>query len=188
MVKQGVAQDVAQVPQRAVALQQLRGAYGDHLAAQQPLRLEARPVAVAEEDRQVEAFQLAVEALQVVHHLQFDFRVRLPIGLELGQQPAGGQGWLGADPQATRVARADPPGGGFQLIQQRTDFLHVAAAVVGQQQALANLLHQRPAECLLEVLDLPAHGALGQAELLRRAGHAHVPGEGGEAGQGDHAG
>ncbi|MCY1309086.1 hypothetical protein D9M70_591450 [compost metagenome] len=83
---------------------------------------------------------------------------------------------------------ADPLGSGFQLVQQGADLLHVTLAVLGEQQALADLLHQGAAEHFLQVLDLPADRALGQAEFLRRAGDAHMPGEGGEAGQGDHAG
>ncbi|MNT41039.1 hypothetical protein D3C72_1773870 [compost metagenome] len=114
--------------------------------------------------------------------------MQLPVFLELRQQPAGGQRRLGTDPQAAGSTAGDALGGSFKLVQQGADFFHIAPAFLGQQQALADLLHQRAAEHLFEVLDLPAHGALGQAEFFGGTGDAHVPGEGGEAGQGDHAG
>ncbi|MCY1178168.1 hypothetical protein D9M73_185080 [compost metagenome] len=86
------------------------------------------------------------------------------------------------------MAAAYAHGGGFQLVQQQADFLHVLAALVGQQQALAHLLHQRAAEHVFQILDLPADGALGEVQLFGGAGHAHVSGESGEAAEGDHAG
>ncbi|MCY1229218.1 hypothetical protein D9M72_415750 [compost metagenome] len=84
MVEQGIAQDVAPFDDGPEALQQVRRADGDHLALHQQSRIELRPVAVAVQNAHVITFVPVIEAAQVVHDLQLDFRVEPRIFLELG--------------------------------------------------------------------------------------------------------
>ncbi|MCY1446690.1 hypothetical protein D9M71_632730 [compost metagenome] len=91
VVDQWIAQDVPTLDDGAEALQQFGHADRHHIPGHQVARIELRPVAIAIEDADVIAFMPVIEATQVVHDFQFDFRMQAPVLAQPWQQPARGE-------------------------------------------------------------------------------------------------
>ena len=152
--------------------------------------LGARPAGIAEVDGGVEAGLVEQEGaglgVQVHDHLGL-------AGLETAQarqQPAGGKG--GHDSQIQRAAgavlRHHGQGVLFQGVQPGADLAAVVLPGLGQLYTPPGAPKERHAQVLLQRVDLPADGALGQRQFLGSPGEAFVAGRRLEGKQGVGAG
>jgi hypothetical protein len=104
-----------------------------------------------------------------------DARVRDGEGREARDQPEAGEAGRRGDDDGLDALRPRELAGGAVDPRQRLGDRHMQRpAFVRQRQGPVQALEQGHAEPLLECLDLPAHGRLGQGDLLAGAGEAQV--------------
>ncbi|MNM92811.1 hypothetical protein D3C81_1051580 [compost metagenome] len=158
--------------------QQLWGAHRQHFFAEQLDAGRPRPGALAEEERDIGLGLYQVEGLQFVADVEVDARVTVTEALEPGHQPAGAEGGLGGDAQHLGfiAVAEDIAAGNVDLSEDLVHLGQVQRARRRQVQAPADALEQRVREHLLKLRHLFADGALGQVQLLRRAGKAQMAG------------
>jgi len=93
--------------------------------------------------------------------------------LQTGYQPQRGKPGRGRERElATDVGCAQLVGRGLQALEHVGGDAVEGVATFGQRQRALPPLEQRHAEVVLERLDLPADGGLGDEELLGRLGEA----------------
>ncbi|MCW0416877.1 hypothetical protein NB689_002631 [Xanthomonas sacchari] len=143
------------------------------------------PVAIAETDRQVQAFAGQVDPVVVGVHAQFDVRVRGVEGVQPRQQPAHREGADHAHAQCLAIATAGEalqrPGDAVEgLGQHRMQ----AQAFVGQGDAARQALEQHHTQARLQLFDLMAERGLGHAQFGGGTGQVLVPRRGLEGAQG----
>lgn len=129
-----------------------------------------------------------VVRFQFLAQVEVDVRVAVAPAVQLRDQPARAEGRRGRHSQHFGLAAVgkQEAGGQLYLLQDASYLGQVQLAGRGQLQALAHPAEQGVLQLLLELRDLLAHGALGQAQLFGGAGEAQVPGYRFEALQGGH--
>ena len=181
VVQQRVVAQVLGAEQRWTAFEQAWRAHREDLLFQQHGALEAGVAAVVEVDREVElAVAQRVRAVLGLD-LQLDLRKARHQARQTRDQPGGEEGGQGAHPyHAAERAATQAADGELDRGVGRIDRGEQALARVGELEPARQAAEQALGEPVLEQLDLLAHRAGGDAELLAGAGEGQVTRDGEE--------
>ncbi len=184
-VDQRKLENIGRLAQPSSPGQQLWTAHREQLLRAELDRVEARPVAVAMADREIDFLARKIDMMQRCRNAQVDAGVRFGKMPEPVHQPFGGEVRRRADRQNTGILPLEQPFGAERdPVERIADDGQIVAARLGDDKALAFAVEQLDAKLGFERLDLMADRALRDVKLVGRARETLMPGGGLEGLQG----
>ena len=175
-VDQRKLEDIGRLAQPAAPGQQFWTAHREQLFRAELDRVEARPVAVAMADREIDFLAREVDMMQGCRHAQVDVCVRFGKMPEPVHQPLGGEIRRRADGQDAGILPFEQPlGAERDPVQRIADDGQIVAARFGDDEALAFTVEQLDGELGFERLDLMADRSLRHAKLVGRPRETLMP-------------
>ncbi len=182
-MQQGMVFQVARLLGRARAGQQLGAAHGNHLDRQAQLGMQARIVAAAIADGQVEIVAVEVDGVVGGGDLEIDRGVIFHEAVHARDEPFDGKGRRHVDLERRQVLAVQALCGVGQLLECLLHTRQVCHAGRGQHQRLGLAQEQLHAEAFLQRLDLVADGGRRDVQLVGRPREAEMPGRNLESSQ-----
>ena len=182
---QRVTREVAERVDRPEPGEQRRAADREHVFVEQPLRLEARPLAGSVENGRVEIVTAEVERGPGRPEADFDLGVLAGELAEPRQQPPLQE--LARHAEIEHAADAFTPDaldGTGEFVEPAPHAREQFRAFLRERDGAGVTAEERHADVSLERLDLGAHGGRRDAEFARRGGEAQVRRDGLEHAQG----